>query len=61
MNEPIMLKYTDYQAIESGNDPTKRKEITDKITDQRQVYIVIKDGTQYKVAITDKGLGLVPV
>jgi hypothetical protein len=61
MNEPIIIKYTDYQAIESGNNPTARQEITDKIADQGQIYIVNKDGTDYKIALTDKGVGLVPM
>jgi len=60
MEEPINLKYSDYQAIESGKNPTARQEIMDKIGDQGQLYIVTKDGKDYKVAITDKGLGLVP-
>ena len=61
MNEPIILKYSDYQAIDSGKNPTARQEIMDKITDQGQIYIVNKDGKDYKVALTDKGLGLVPM
>jgi hypothetical protein len=61
MNEPIILKYTDYQAIESGNNLTAKQEIMDKIADQGQIYIVNKDGKDYKVALTDKGVGLVPM
>jgi hypothetical protein len=47
--------------MESGNNPTLLKEILDKITDEKQIYILSKDGTDYKIAITDKGIGLVPL
>jgi hypothetical protein len=61
MDKTITLKYTDFQGVESGNNPTLLKEILDKIADGEQVYIVVKDGKDYKVAKTDKGIGLVPV
>jgi predicted transcriptional regulator len=61
MNEPIILSFTDYQAIESGKNPTAMEEIMNKMADEGQIYIVKKDGTDYKVALTEKGVGLVPM
>ena len=61
MEKTTPLNYTDFQAAESGKNPTLLKEIIDKIKDEEQIYIVTRDGIDYKVAITDKGIGLVPV
>jgi hypothetical protein len=61
MEKTITLKYTDFQDMESGKNPTLLKEIKDKIADEGLIYIVNRDGTDYKIAITDKGIGLVPV
>jgi len=37
------------------------QDIIDKMADEGQIYIVKKDGTDYKVALTEKGVGLVPM